>query len=311
MRNVDIAMATYNGEDYIEAQIKSIIEQSYKNWHLYIRDDNSTDKTVSIIERYEKLDERITLIRDNKGGLGVSKNFEEAIKYCNSQYIMLSDQDDYWLSTKIEHSLNYMIDCENKSNKDMPILIFSNSFFTDENLNKLNKNVYSNELKTDIKDFLFNNAGFQGASMMFNSNLKEKLYPFFDNLPVHDYHISLIAFLFGKIYYLSEPLMLYRRHSTSVTKINISYKERLLSFLKSKQILFENRHFNYLKTIYNQYKDAKNVNQESISYIEKFIELRNIEPRCKKAYKSFIWGFRLRNSRFYLCTKILFSKAYK
>ncbi|HJF47535.1 MAG TPA: glycosyltransferase, partial [Limosilactobacillus oris] len=46
-------MSTYNGERYLKDQIQSILKQTYKNWHLYIRDDGSTDETRSIISKFE------------------------------------------------------------------------------------------------------------------------------------------------------------------------------------------------------------------------------------------------------------------
>ena len=47
---VAILMSTYNGERYLREQIDSLLNQTYKDWKLYIRDDKSTDGTVSIIE---------------------------------------------------------------------------------------------------------------------------------------------------------------------------------------------------------------------------------------------------------------------
>jgi len=74
MSHVDIAMATYNGESYIEEQILSIINQTYSSWTLYISDDASTDKTLDIINKYEKIDPRIKLINTERQG-GVVNNF--------------------------------------------------------------------------------------------------------------------------------------------------------------------------------------------------------------------------------------------
>ena len=54
MSLVDIAMATYNGEKYLRAQIQSIVSQSFTDFRLFIRDDGSTDSTVSIIREYVK-----------------------------------------------------------------------------------------------------------------------------------------------------------------------------------------------------------------------------------------------------------------
>lgn len=71
---VNILMATYNGEKYVSEQIESLINQSFTNWSLLIRDDGSTDNTMEILDEYEKKENRITIIRDNLGNLGQSDN---------------------------------------------------------------------------------------------------------------------------------------------------------------------------------------------------------------------------------------------
>ena len=127
---VSIAMCTYNGEKYIEEQIESILNQSYKNLEIIICDDNSTDNTTKLIESYIKVDSRIKIFR-NKQNLGFIKNFEKAISLCNGEYIALSDQDDIWKLNKIELYL--------KKIKDN-ILIYSDLDMIDENGNLIGKN---------------------------------------------------------------------------------------------------------------------------------------------------------------------------
>ena len=130
---IEILMATYNGEKYISEQIDSIINQTCKNWKLLIRDDGSQDKTLEILEEYEKRDERINILRDIKGNLGFVKNFEELLKNSSEEFIMFSDQDDYWLENKLEVYSNEL----NKFSKEeleKPLLLHSNSFICDENL---------------------------------------------------------------------------------------------------------------------------------------------------------------------------------
>ena len=75
---VAICMATYNGEKYICEQIESILNQSYKEWVLFIRDDGSTDKTIKIIKKYiDDNPEKIFLIEDKRLCGGNSKK-----KFC-------------------------------------------------------------------------------------------------------------------------------------------------------------------------------------------------------------------------------------
>ena len=66
MNNISVAilLSTYNGAKYIKYQIESILNQDYKSWDLYIRDDGSTDNTIQIIKRYEKCHKNIHLVKD-------------------------------------------------------------------------------------------------------------------------------------------------------------------------------------------------------------------------------------------------------
>ena len=124
-KKIDILMATYNGEKYLAEQIDSIICQTYKNWNLLIRDDGSSDNTFKILKEYEKKDDRIKIIKDKKGNLGIAKNFEELLKISSSELIMFSDQDDVWKKDKIKIMLKYV------GNSD---LIISDAIVTNEKL---------------------------------------------------------------------------------------------------------------------------------------------------------------------------------
>lgn len=54
MKKVAVLLATYNGEKFLEEQINSLINQTYTNFDIIIRDDGSRDQTLKIIEKYEK-----------------------------------------------------------------------------------------------------------------------------------------------------------------------------------------------------------------------------------------------------------------
>jgi len=105
---VDIVMATYNGHKYLQEQITSIILQSHKNWRLLISDDASSDKTIEIIKKNIALDSRISLVNCVHQG-GVVENFNKALKYISSDYVMFCDQDDFWLEDKISIMLGSIV----------------------------------------------------------------------------------------------------------------------------------------------------------------------------------------------------------
>lgn len=102
-------MPSYNSEDFIAESIKSVINQSYKNWELIISDDNSTDKTIDIVKAFQAKDSRIKLLRSKKnGGPAVTRNL--AIKHAKGRYIAFLDSDDLWSKDKLQKQIPFMIE---------------------------------------------------------------------------------------------------------------------------------------------------------------------------------------------------------
>ena len=98
MPEVDILLAAYNGGKYIAEQIDSILAQTYQDFRLIIRDDASTDNTVMIIDEYAaKYPDKIWVVHDDAVCKSATKNFFQLLTYAEADYVMFSDQDDYWL----------------------------------------------------------------------------------------------------------------------------------------------------------------------------------------------------------------------
>lgn len=104
MEKVIVLLASYNGEKYLRDQLDSLINQTYKNIDVYIRDDNSTDKTMDIINEYcGKSINGINFIKVDSLGrnLGYPDCFWEILKNVpRAKYYCFCDQDDYWLPEK-------------------------------------------------------------------------------------------------------------------------------------------------------------------------------------------------------------------
>ena len=176
-------MATYNGEKYLYEQIESILNQSYKNWILLIRDDKSEDSTVSIIEEYEKKDSRIRLLRDRKGNLGFVKNFEELLKNSQEEFIMFSDQDDYWEKDKIKNYIEILQKDEKLS--QIPLLIHSNSFICDKELKIVKEKFVDSSIASEKNgNSYFFSYVVQGSTVMINRKLKEICIPFLSSFNI-------------------------------------------------------------------------------------------------------------------------------
>ena len=104
---VDIILPNYNKAKFLDETIKSIINQSFTNFTLYVIDDFSNDNSLDIIKKYSDSRIKLTALKENKGvsycrnlGLGFSK----------SKYIAFIDADDYWDKNKLENLFNKSID---------------------------------------------------------------------------------------------------------------------------------------------------------------------------------------------------------
>lgn len=219
-----IMMAVYNGENYISAQIDSILNQTYGNWKLVVQDDNSTDKTVDIVKEYASRDDRISVCSNETDQHGAYENFFALTARCKDMerfdYYMFSDQDDIWHEDKIERFLGFV---KEREKKNRPILCYADMTTVDKEGKviepSLNKQFgMGNKNRTS---FFFSHKVF-GCNTMFNRALFEKV-PAMDmtrpNLHIlsHDNYFTKFAAVFGSVYFFPESLMDYRRHGDNST----------------------------------------------------------------------------------------------
>lgn len=105
---VSIVTPVYNAERFLAETIKSIQNQTYKNWELLLVDDCSKDNSPSIIKEFQKDDNRIKYIKlDKNSGASVSRN--TGIKNASGRFIAFVDSDDLWIPEKLEMQIDYML----------------------------------------------------------------------------------------------------------------------------------------------------------------------------------------------------------
>lgn len=235
---IAILMATYNGESFIVEQIDSILQQTWKDWHLYIRDDGSTDMTVKIVQKYQMLYDSITLLNDDRGSLGVRDQFLYMLETVDADYFMFCDQDDKWFPDKIEKSLKRIKEVEAK-NPEAAVLIGSDCAMCGPDLEVVNLSCWDH-LRINPRAFLTKNGIYvypfiTGASMILNKKVKEILPPLPEGLPknrpMYDWWVLINTFKYGVVDLLEEPTRYYRQHSANVSggidKLNTSYLSKL------------------------------------------------------------------------------------
>lgn len=211
---IDILLATYNGEKYIREQIDSILNQTYQDIRLIISDDCSKDNTIQILKEYEKKDNRVK-VYFQKNNLGYVKNFEFLLKQVESEYYMLSDQDDIWLEEKVEKSLQFL----KQNNAD---LVFGDLEVVDQNLNTIYKSfgdymLLNDKIKKCIDsykvNYLYNSV--TGCTILSKKKFIDIILPIpkESKYVAHDHWMGLMVSIHGgKLKYMTEKYIKYRQH---------------------------------------------------------------------------------------------------
>lgn len=204
---VSVVIATFNGEQFLQQQLDSIINQSYKDLEIIIVDDCSKDNTITIINEYAFKDTRIVLIQ-NETNLGYIKNFEKGCTIAKGEFIALCDQDDVWHPDKIKRSL------ENIENK---ALIYCDSVLCDKELKPIGVNISNRvsclDFNNPLQQAIF--CRIYGHATLIRKDLINKAIPFLSVIP-HDWWLCYLATFNGGIKYLPLPLAYYRQHSNNI-----------------------------------------------------------------------------------------------
>jgi len=101
---VTVAMTAFNAERTIEHAIRSVVNQTWRNLEIFIIDDNSTDGTAAIIERYASMDDRIIPLH-NANNMGTYRAKNRALERATGRWFTCHDADDWSHPMKIERQV--------------------------------------------------------------------------------------------------------------------------------------------------------------------------------------------------------------
>ncbi len=209
---VSVCMAAYNGAQFIEEQIASILPQLAPDDDIVIVDDGSQDDTVARIS--EIRDPRIRLFA-HATNQGVIATFEDALRSATGTILFLSDDDDVWAPTKVEKVLR-----EFERYPDAQV-VASRVALIDERGGRLpdgrvnrygafQPGFWSNVIKNH----------YQGSAMAIRASFLGQVLPFpRDKLFLHDVWIGTRNEVHGgKTVFIHEPLVYYRRHTQNASQ---------------------------------------------------------------------------------------------
>ena len=204
---VSIVLGTYNGEAFLEEQLRSVLAQTYPHLEILAIDDGSSDGTVRILKEYAAKDPRIKVIV-NESNLGFIRNFEKGCDLSSGKWISMCDQDDYWFPDKVEKMVNAI--------GDLP-MIYCDSLLCDQDLLPIGKKISDLVPYQPFYDCrqLCVFSRMYGHATLITRTLFDKARPFLDEVP-HDGWLAFHATLYGGVAYLPETLVKYRQHAANV-----------------------------------------------------------------------------------------------
>lgn len=235
-----VAMCTYNGAQYIEEQLRSILAQTFPINEIVICDDGSTDATISVIENVRKAIERLgirLLLKVNATPLGVNANFEKAMGLCTGEIIFLSDQDDAWEKNKVEKVMQYFEEHPDKQ------VVFGNAWLIDTNGKKLTERTLLDVAGFSRENQWYFDHGYAwelwcqenratGATMAVRRQFIQGMSMTKGNIKYHDAVLAIEAIKENALGYIMEPLISYRRHEgqeSSDFNYNKTYNANILA----------------------------------------------------------------------------------
>ena len=264
--SVAILLCSLNGENYLRDQLNSIASQSYTAWKLYVSDDGSTDKTLDIVQNYQKAwgKERLQIIKGP--GQGFQKNFISLIvnKKIHADFYMLSDQDDVWLPNKISRAISHL----KKQDLNIPQLYCGRTTYVSKNLSFIKESQLFNKPPSLRNAIVQSIAG--GNTMAFNNKLKETARIFTkEDVVSHDWWLYILCELGnGKTYYDRTSYTLYRQHENSLIGANTGLKAKLLRiflFLNGRFAGYNKQHRKALHAV-----SLKILSRANIEIIDRF-----------------------------------------
>ncbi|MGK2955042.1 MAG: rhamnosyltransferase WsaF family glycosyltransferase [Solirubrobacterales bacterium] len=209
---IAVCMATYNPDrELFQAQIDSIRNQTWDEWHCFISDDGSSPEGLAGIEAVLDGDERFTL-SVSPTNLGFYRNFERAIAMAPREYelIALSDQDDRWYEDKLA-SLEAALGDAQLVYSDQRLVDASGGLIADTYWTSRENNF------TNLTSLLVANT-VTGAASMFTRAVADRALPF-PEVPgeqYHDHWLAMVAISIGDLAYVDRPLYDYVQHGGAV-----------------------------------------------------------------------------------------------
>lgn len=224
MPEIDIVVPTYNASLWLDDLFNSILSQeSPCSYRIIARDDASTDNTPKLLDRWQKrLSNRMAILPCGRN-LGMVGNYDALFAATSAPYVMLADPDDVWMPGKIIACASALRSEEKRHGVNLPIAVFTDAEVTDADLRPISKSFWqwlrqNPALSQDFSRLLFDNPSIS-STMAVNRALLDLALPLSGSAVYPDWWLAQTACCFGKLVFLRERTMHYRRHSANDSEV--------------------------------------------------------------------------------------------
>lgn len=212
MTKVSVILPVYNTERHLDATLRSVLAQTFRDFELIIIDDGSRDASHSIASEFAGQDGRIRLIRRPNRGLVATLN--EGLSLARGQYIARMDADDRALPQRFERQV------ERLEQDPELVAIGSQVIAIDQDDRVLGLEVLP-LAHDEIEDWhLSGSSAICHPAVMLRAAAVRGVGGYRDLSPVEDYDLWLRLGEVGRLANLEEPLLIYRRSQTGMVATN-------------------------------------------------------------------------------------------
>lgn len=266
---VSVVIPCYNHEDFVQASIQSVINQTYENIELIIIDDGSKDGSIAKIEEMTKLCEQrfVNFEFRSRPNKGLSATLNEAIEWCQGEYYSGIASDDVILSHKLKVQVEFLNSHHNV------LAVFGGVQHIDEN-DKIIATSLSKSRYYDFKRIIMHKFDLPAVTQLIRLQALKETGGYDSSIILEDWYMWLKLTKHGSIYYMSEIFALYRQHDNNISKDSEKMKQGrldVLSFFKDSKY--------YNKALTNiKWFNTKKQYEESSNKIKYSLRLFSIKP---------------------------------
>lgn len=231
---VSVIVPAYNAAAYLPATIQSVRQQTFQDFEIWVVDDQSTDDTVTVVQKLMTQDARIKLVQLS-ANQGVANARNVGVAHAQGQYVAFLDSDDMWLPEKLEVQISFM-------QEHQADFSYCNYDVVDDHGTQVGQRKVSQTQLTYQEMLNGNRIGLLTVMMTRKTALQ---YPF-PQINHEDYACWLSIARSGIVAYLASDLILakYRKHQTSLSSNKLQAAQWTWTIYR------QHEHLGFFKSLY-------------------------------------------------------------